>query len=152
VMSINFYDLLGSLENFLPHISSDYLSVADTLAEHYKAGGRPILVTEWGYRAADAGLPNTWPPIYDVLPNQKARADAFEAYVRKLLDKPWFVGHHWFLYADQPPEGRFDGENNNFGLINEQDKPYSLLVERSAKMLPLFYERLPSQSKAGGSR
>lgn len=143
VMSINFYDLIGNLGNMLHHISSDYLPVNDSLAEHYKAGGRPILVTEWSYRAADAGLPNSWPPIYGVLPNQKARADAFEAYVRRLIDKPWFVGHHWFLYADQPPEGRFDGENNNFGLVNEKDEPYTLLTERSAKMLPLIYKCLP---------
>lgn len=142
VMSINFYELIGNLAGMIQHMSSDYLSVANCLAEHYQAGGRPVLITEWGYRAADAGLPNTWPPIYPVLPNQKARANAFEAQVRRLIDKPWIVGHHWFLFADQPAEGRFDGENNNFGIVNEKDEPYRLLVERSAKMLPLVYDRL----------
>jgi agarase len=88
-------------------------------------------------------LPNTWPPIYVTLPNQKTRADAFEAYVRNLIDKPWIIGHHWFLFADQPAEGRFDGENNNFGLVSEQDVPYAPLVERSAKMLNVIYKRLP---------
>jgi hypothetical protein len=148
VMSINYYDLIGNLEDMLKRISPDYLPVTDSLAEHYRVGGRPILVTEWSYRAADAGLPNSWPPIYPTVPNQKARADAFEAYVQKLIEKPWFVGHHWFLYADQPREGRFDGENNNFGLVSEKDEPYELLVERSAKMLPLSYEKLSSGDDA----
>jgi agarase len=143
VMSINFYDLAGPLENFVHLLSSDYLPITDFLAEHYKVGGRPILISEWGYRAADAGLPNTWPPIYPTLPTQAARADAYETYFRNVLAKPWFVGQHWFLFADQPAEGRFDGENNNFGLVSEQDKPYKPLVDRSARMYQEIYRRLP---------
>jgi hypothetical protein len=106
-------------------------------------GGRPILISEWGYRAADAGLPNTWPPIYPILPTQAARADAYETYFRNVLARPWFVGQHWFLFTDQPAEGRFDGENNNFGLVSEQDEPYKPLVDRSARMYQEIYRRLP---------
>ncbi|MCX7428010.1 MAG: hypothetical protein NTW96_20570 [Planctomycetia bacterium] len=142
VMSINFYDLGGLVEIAVRNFSPDYLPVDDMLAEHYKLGRRPILVSEWGYRAADAGLPNSFPPIYPTLPTQAARADAYQRQFRRMLAKPWFVGQHWFLYADQPAEGRFDGEDNNFGLVSEQDQPYKLLVERSAAMIDEIYRRL----------
>jgi hypothetical protein len=143
VMSINYYDWNPLVELFFQNLSPDYLSVDGMLAEHYRAGGRPILISEWGFRAADAGLPNTWPPIYPTLPTQKARADAYQKQFRKMLARPWFVGQHWFLYADQPAEGRFDGENNNFGLISEKDKPYEELTKRSAEMVREIYNRLP---------
>ena len=44
----------------------------------YAIAGKPILVTEWGYRADDAGLPNSWPPVYPTLADQDERADAYE--------------------------------------------------------------------------
>ncbi|MBN2292959.1 MAG: hypothetical protein JXM70_11070, partial [Pirellulales bacterium] len=94
-------------------------------------------------RAADAGLPNSWPPIYPTLATQADRADAYEKRFRKMLSKHWIVGQHWFLYADQPAEGRFDGEDNNFGLISEKDVPYEELTRRSAKMVDVIYQRLP---------
>jgi len=62
------------------------------------------------------------------LPDQKTRAARYQAYARQVIDKPWLVGHHWFQWVDQPPEGRFDGENNNFGLVNERDQPYEAVT------------------------
>ena len=127
VMSINFYDV-GPWRHVLRGFSPDHLSIDGFLAEHYRVCGKPILVSEWGYRAADVGLPNSWPPIYPTLPDQKTRAARYEAYARQVIDKPWLVGHHWFQWVDQPPEGRFDGENNNFGLVNERDQPYEAVT------------------------
>jgi hypothetical protein len=141
VMTINFYDI-GNLVHVIHGLWPDYLAVDDDLARHYEVGGRPILVSEWGYRAADTGHPNSWPPIYPVLPDQAARAAAYEAFVRRLLARPWFVGHHWFQWSDQPREGRFDGENNNFGLVSLDDDPYEPLVQRSAQMSRAAYARL----------
>ena len=88
----------------------------------------PILITEFGFRAADTELPSTWPPIYPTLPDQHARAAAFSAYARRHHAIPWIVGYHWFQWDDQPPDGRFDGENNNFGLVNLADDPYAVLT------------------------
>ena len=39
------------------------------------------------------------------------------------------VGYHWFEHADQPAEGRFDGENSNFGLVTIEDEVYPELTE-----------------------
>ncbi len=143
VMSINFYELTLGLPEYLQNFEPDYVSVDDFLAEHYAAGGRPILITEWGYRAADSGLPNSFPPIYPTFDTQTERADAYEAYVTNVLKRPYLVGHHWFLYTDQPPEGRFDGEDCNFGLVNEKDEPYQILTDRMKKMAFAAYANLP---------
>jgi hypothetical protein len=35
---------------------------------------------------------------------------------------------HWFQYADEPPGGRADGEDYNFGLVDVDDRPYEGLV------------------------
>jgi agarase len=144
VMTINFYDI-GNWVQLIRGLWPDYLVVDDDLAQYFAVGGRPILISEWGYRAADSGHPNTWPPIYPVLPDQAARAAAYEALVRRLLARPWFVGHHWFQWADQPREGRFDGENNNFGLVSLDDEPYAPLVERSATLARAAYARLQAE-------
>ncbi len=145
VMSINYYDLNPGLPEWLQGLEPDYLSVGDFLAEHYAAGGKPILITEWGYRAADSGLPNSFPPIYPTLDTQTQRADAYEAYAKNVMQRPYFVGHHWFLYADQPKEGRFDGEDSNFGLVTEKDDPYKELTERMKKLAWAAHANLPWQ-------
>ena len=152
VMSINFYDLNALARQTIRLLYPWYLSTGDCLAAHYKAGGRPILVSEWGYRAADVGLPNTWPPIYPTLATQADRADAFERYVRAALAAAHIVGHHWFIYTDQPSEGRFDGENNNFGLVNENNEPYDVLVERAARIHQDLYRPFETSPDTNDAR
>ena len=43
--------------------------------------------------------------------------------------KPALVGYHWFEHADQPAEGRFDGENSNFGTVTIGDDVYEELTQ-----------------------
>jgi len=90
--------------------------------------GRPIMETEFSFRGQDAGLPNTRGAGPRV-PDQRARALAFTDYVTRLLSLPEAVGYHWFQWSDQPKEGRFDGENSNYGLVDINDKPYGEFVE-----------------------
>jgi hypothetical protein len=147
VMTINFYDI-GNWVYLIRGMCPEYLSVDGYLERHFQIGGKPILVSEWGFRAADTGHPNTWPPFYPTLADQAARAAAYEAFVGALLSRPWFVGHHWFQWSDQPKEGRFDGENNNFGLLSLDDEPYTAVVERCAALSRAAYERLRAEPAA----
>jgi len=55
-------------------------------------------------------------------------------FVLKIVELPYVVGYHWFQYSDQPAEGRFDGENSNFGLVNIRDEPWDLLTRVFAKV------------------
>lgn len=133
VVSINYYEFKPQILAYLNVMDPEYLPTTDFLSEHYRICQRPILISEFGFRAADSGLPNTWPPIYPVYKNQTERAAAFKKYSAEALQKDWIIGFHWFEFADQPASGRFDGENNNWGLVNIKDEPYLPIIRQSQK-------------------
>ena len=91
--------------------------------------GRPFMITEFSFKAKDSGLPNTKGAGLPV-ETQKDRADRFEKYVATLAKMPAWVGYHWFEWCDEPKEGRFDGENSNYGLVRIDDTPWEILTER----------------------
>jgi len=95
--------------------------------------GRPMIIGEFTFRAADAGLPNSKGAGPRVA-TQAERADAFERYVRLLLEEPGVVGYHWFQHSDQPKEGRFDGEDSNYGVVTGQDEVYTELTRRMTEV------------------
>jgi len=66
--------------------------------------------------------------------SQLERAQCFERYVTAALRKPAVVGYHWFEHADQPAEGRFDGENSNFGTVTIEDNVYAELTETMTRV------------------
>lgn len=101
----------------------------NSLEEIYRITNKPIMITEFSFKAMDSGLPNTKGAGVPVAA-QKDRADSFESYVKALMKTPYVVGYHWFEHADEPAEGRFDGENSNYGLVNIKDEPWEILVNR----------------------
>ena len=116
-----------------------FVSRAEALSEFYAVAGRPLLISEFSIRAADSGLPNSWPPIYPTYETQADRAEAYERIVEEWQGAGYVVGQHWFSYTDDPPGGRFDGEDSNFGLVDNNDDPWQLLVDRMA----LVHARAP---------
>ena len=82
---------------------------ASPVIDAYAASGKPCLISEFSFRGDDAGLPNSRGAGPRVA-SQTERAQCFERYVTAALRKPAVVGYHWFEHADQPAEGRFDGE------------------------------------------
>ncbi len=88
----------------------------------------PVLIEEFSIKGSDAGLPNTR-GAGPVVPTQFHRGLTVAQYIKEFMEKPYAVGYHWFQWSDEPAEGRFDGENSNFGLVTEQDEPWSLLVD-----------------------
>jgi agarase len=93
----------------------------------YAITGKPCLIGEFSFRAADSGLPNTNGAGPQVA-TQVERTACFRHYVTAALRKPTLVGYHWFEHADQPAEGRFDGENSNFGTVTIEDRVYDDLT------------------------
>ncbi|HEV2417549.1 MAG TPA: agarase [Terriglobia bacterium] len=98
------------------------------LVKHvYELTHRPVLITEFAFRAENSGLPNTQgagPKVAD----QAARAQAYRDFVTELESLPEAVGYHWFEWCDEPHQGRFDGENSNYGLVSIKDQPYTQFV------------------------
>ncbi len=131
VLSVNHYDVIPGLVEGLDNLWGPFVPVDPSLTRFHELSGLPVLVTEYSFRGADSGLPNSWPPIYLTEPTQEGRADLWESKVEGLYATPWIVGDHWFEWADQPPGGRRgDGEDNNFGLVGNSDDPYQALVAR----------------------
>jgi hypothetical protein len=111
---------------------------------------KPVALTEFSFKALDSGLPNT-KGAGKPLATQEDRAEHFERYVTALAEMPWVVGFHWFEYADEPAEGRFDGENSNYGLVNIKDEPWQALVQRMTDVNGRI-EEVHMRSRAGGPR
>ncbi len=99
---------------------------ASKVIEAYAVAAKPCLIGEFSFRAIDSGLPNTNGAGPQVA-TQHQRAASFRHYVTAALRHPTLVGYHWFEHADQPAEGRFDGENSNFGTVTIDDRVYEEL-------------------------
>jgi len=93
----------------------------------YETCGKPLLIGEFSFRATDSGLPNTR-GASPIVATQTERAAAYRTYARTALAHPDVVGVHWFEHADQPAEGRFDGENSNYGTVTIDDRVYAELT------------------------
>jgi agarase len=139
--------VLGSRFGYLPQESvvaaaGRYLDVisfncyefdATEIIDAYAVTGKPCMITEFAFRGADSGLPNTR-GAGPVVATQQQRAASFERYVTAALRKPNLVGYHWFEHADQPAEGRFDGENSNYGAVTIDDQVYAELTEAMTRV------------------
>ena len=101
------------------------------LAQYWIWGGRkPLLVTEYSWRAREntSGNPNSG-GAGAVVETQAQRGENYQKYIEDLLSYPMVVGAHWFEFADQSPEGRFDGENSNYGVVDIRHRPYIELLD-----------------------
>lgn len=143
VVSVNFYEMTPAFDAAVIGLSEGIplAGTYDTLAG-FGAAGKPVLVSEFSYRAADAGLPNTAPAIFTTVPTQADRAAALGNYGRCLLATSYVVGAHWFLHADQPAIGRTDGEDQNVGLVDVDDQPYEEVTATLATLHDEAYARL----------
>jgi len=134
VVTVNYYEIADSILQVAPDYPGDYgipfAGMFDDLDTMYRIAPKPFLIGEFSYRAADAGLPNTLPPFFPTLSTQADRAQALGTYLRRVLARPYLVGAHWFQYMDQPATGRFDGENQNFGLVTITDDLWPELTDR----------------------
>jgi hypothetical protein len=101
----------------------------DRLEQIARLTGKPVMITEFSFKAMDSGLPNTKGAAKPVA-TQQDRANGFARYVEALASLPFCVGFHWFEYRDEPKEGRFDGENSNYGLVRIDFTPWYILTAR----------------------
>lgn len=122
VVSVNHYSKSGEIDrSFLDNI--------------YAKAQKPILISEYSYSSMEnqSGDPNTKGADTSV-PTQADRVEHFERFAGELLDLPYVVGLHWYEWSDESPEGRFDGENQNYGLVDIHDKEYKLMTQAHTKL------------------
>ena len=129
-------EVIESMRGYVDVVSYNHYGNAppvETLERIHEMTGAPLMLTEFSFKAVDSGLPNTR-GAGEPVPTQNDRADGFERYVKGLMRLPYVVGYHWFEHADEPAEGRFDGENGNYGVVNINDEPWEILTERMKRV------------------
>ncbi len=92
------------------------------------SSGRPILVSEWFFAARENRSGNVNSGHLMTVATQRERALGAAAATRRIARLPYLIGLHWFEYHDDPYGGRNDGEDYNFGLVDNDDRPYEELV------------------------
>jgi hypothetical protein len=115
-----YFDVI-SFHSYSPAAPVDRLKLITRLT------GKPTMITEFSFKAMDSGLPNTKGAAKPVA-TQQDRAKGFKGYVEALAGLPNCVGYHWFEYRDEPAEGRFDGENSNYGVVKIDFTPWEVLT------------------------
>jgi hypothetical protein len=120
VMSLNHYARRGASDDAL-------------LSRFWLEGKRPIMITEFSFRSAQnlSGNKNTRGAAR-VLETQAERAALYSSLVADLASRPIVIGAHWFEWADQSPQGRFDGEDSNYGVVSIKHEPYNELLSAMA--------------------
>jgi agarase len=140
VVSINFYETgwLGKILLNLGRPDVDRITNGDdAFARFFVAAQRPLMITEFSFRAMDSDPGNTFPPGYITQPTvatQQDRAAKYEHYVTRWAQAPWMLGWHWFQYMDEPKTGRFDGEDGNYGLVDIRDNPLEPFIGTYSKV------------------
>jgi hypothetical protein len=105
-------------------------SYLDTL---HKLTGRPLLISEFYMAAAENGTGNkNMSSGFPVVATQQERSQALAHTLRYVAKLPYVVGADWFQYYDEPPQGRADGEDYNFGLVDIHDRPYPEVTQAFA--------------------
>ena len=100
---------------------------------HQLSGGKPVLVTEWFFAAAENRTGNRNNGHLMTVATQAERARGAAAAAEGFARQPAVVGSHWFQYYDHPRGGRQDGEDYDFGLVDVNDRPYEGLVAALAR-------------------
>ncbi len=153
IISINHYEIgvMGAMAFAAMRPSVTVMKPELSFGDYYKVGKKPLLITEFGFRADDSGLPNSHPDpslVQPTVPTQLAKGQKYAQWVTTWAKQPYFVGSHWFKYMDEPKEGRFDGENGNYGLVNINDDAYLPFVKQvtaaNAKLVSLHSASLPA--------
>ena len=92
----------------------------------YEAFGKPLLNLEYTFSSTERGLSpvNAATSVASIAD----RGMAYKSFVESETSHPLFIGSGWFSYFDQAVTWRKDGENYNIGLVNQQDQPYTDMV------------------------
>lgn len=106
----------------------------------YKLSEQPIIISEYAFHSLDnrSGAMDTFGFPGGQVVDQKARAEGYRIFTKRLAEVPYIIGADWFQWNDEPPSGRFDGEDVNFGIVDIYDEPYTLLVDAVRETTPLL--------------
>ncbi len=114
---------------------------ADTFERWTQGTGKPLVITEWYAKGADAGLPNTSGAGWTVA-TQRERGYFYQNFVLGLLETRAVVGWHWFKYADNDPEdtkAELSNRDSNKGIVTAAFQPHAPLLEAMGELNGVAY-------------
>jgi hypothetical protein len=116
----------------------------------YHQAQQPIVISEYAFHALDgrSGNKNFSGFIWGHVIDQQARADGYRLFTTRMARVPYIIGADWFQWNDEPPSGREDGEDVNFGVVDVHDKPYKKLVKAIRATRP-WLNKLHATSAGG---
>ena len=111
------------------------IPVAERFREYHGYAQKPLYITEWSFPALDTGRACLVGAGQRVN-TQKERAEAAALFLRTMRDDPHVVGGDWFMWCDRPAAGssKWNPEDCNYGLVNEEGVPYEELVSMFARI------------------
>jgi len=104
---------------------------AEKLAMWERESRRPILITEWYAKGADAGLANKSGAGW-LVRTQRERGLFYQNFTLALLESKVCVGWDWFRYMDNDPDDKKVDPSNrdaNKGIVSNRYVPYEPLLE-----------------------
>jgi hypothetical protein len=132
VISLNLYSLIPD------RLITQVFTLVPTLNA---LTGKPTLTSEFSYRGCDTGLPNTMGALPSVK-TQAERAIGYLSYVSALASIPSHIGVSWYKYPEDAPKRGWDSyaEDCNFGVIDNQNRPYAVLTQGMRTTNASIYE------------
>ncbi len=117
------------------HYRPDERSTQEILDRYWLLTERPLMITEFSWRAHEnlSGNPNNR-GAGAVVATQADRAESYRRFIEHISAFPMVVGWSWFEWADQSPQGRFDYENSNYGLVSIRHERYERLLSEMASV------------------
>lgn len=112
---------------FVDAFSVDVYSKDASWISRYEAFGKPLLNLEHSFGSSERGL--SYINAGTRTTSVRERGLSYQAFAEGQAAHPLFVGSGWYSYYDQPVTGRPDGESYNTGLVNQQDQPYTEMVD-----------------------
>jgi hypothetical protein len=122
VIAVNYYGVWGPEQ--------------ETLQNWNMWSGKPVIITEFYTKGADAGLAN-WSGAGWIVPTQQDRGLFYQHYTLGLLESKVCVGWHWFKYMDNDPSDLTTDPSNrdsNKGIMTIRYRQYDPLLERMREL------------------
>lgn len=113
------------------------LNITTTVRKVRQASGKPIIISEFGFRAFDNGS-DDWNLDGDAgypVKTQADRSAQLKSYLSQIMALPFVVGyHHWKLVDDPAHACENKGGNSNYGFVTATDADYALYQEAAASV------------------
>jgi agarase len=145
--------VLEAMGEYVQAVCLDYRG-ADPPAQHlreiHRASGLPVILTAFGHASPEDPVVE---PLEEGGPGETPSevAEAYERFVRELVELPMVVGYHWHRYADAPVKEGIAVRPQRSGLVDIRDEPHRDLVEAATRVNKQIYTLAGGPSDAGGA-